>query len=220
MTALVATLPAADADTVWQGLDATARAMLRPGEDEASIDARRADALVAWAQQALADPALPRRQGRRVEVQVVMDAATLLGLTDHPAELVGYGPIPAEAARLLAADATWRRLLVDSADGHLLDFGSVPYRPPQALINYIVARDRVCRFPGCARRADSCDIDHVIPYGTGGPTAACNCCTLCRHHHRLKTHGGWQLELNPNGAATWTNPRGRTFYVEPERQLE
>ena len=219
MATLSATLTAADADTVWQALDATARAMLTP-DTQASLDTRRADALVAWAQDALADPARPRRQGRRVEVQVVMDAPTLFGLADHPAELVGYGPIPATAARLLAADATWRRLLVDPADGHLLDFGSVTYRPPQALVDFVVARDRHCRFPGCARRADTCDIDHVIPYGTGGPTAACNCCTLCRHHHRLKTHGGWQLQLHPDGAATWTAPGGRTYHVEAQPQLE
>jgi hypothetical protein len=222
MAALIATLTAADADTIWQALDATARAgcdqSAHPGSEP--IDARRADALLAWAQAALADPNLPRRQGRRVEVQVVMDAATLFGLADNPAELIGYGPIPADAARLLAGDATWRRLLVDPVDGHLLDYGSVTYRPPQRLVDFIVARDRCCRFPGCARRADACDVDHVCPYHTGGATAAGNCCCLCRHHHRLKTHGGWHLELRPDGTAIWSAPSGRTFHVYPEPQLE
>ncbi|WP_281689989.1 hypothetical protein [Pseudonocardia thermophila] len=34
----------------------------------------------------------------KVLCQIVVDAATLLGRNDDPAELVGYGPIPAELA--------------------------------------------------------------------------------------------------------------------------
>ncbi|HET7667184.1 MAG TPA: DUF222 domain-containing protein, partial [Mycobacterium sp.] len=186
------------------------------------MDGLRVDALVGWADQALADPTLPRRQGRRVELQVVIDLPSLLGLADDPAELVGYGPIPAQAARELAADATWRRLVVEPVTGHLLDYGAVIYRPPQRLADYIVARDRRCRFPGCSRRADACDIDHVCPHGKpGGKTAACNCCALCRKHHRAKTHGGWRLQLHTDGSVTWTSPSGRhVFHVDPQGQLE
>jgi len=42
---------------------------------------------------------------------------TALGLSDAPAELAGYGPIPADLARELAADATWRRILTDPVTG-------------------------------------------------------------------------------------------------------
>lgn len=39
-------------------------------------------------------------------VRVTVSATTLLRLDDQPGELAGYGPIPAETARELAADAT------------------------------------------------------------------------------------------------------------------
>src|SRR6266511_3765952 len=93
-----------------------------------------------------------------------MPATMLMGLTEHGAELAGYGPIPAQVARELAADGTWRRLLTDPVSGHLLDYGRTTYRPPAALADFIRARDHHCVFPGC------------------------------RHHHRLKHEGGWTLE--------------------------
>ena len=37
-------------------------------------------------------------------------ASTLLGLDDDPCELTGYGPIPADLGRRIAANGTWRRL--------------------------------------------------------------------------------------------------------------
>src|SRR6266542_5750392 len=55
-----------------------------------------------------------------------MPATMLMGLTEHSAELAGYGPIPAQVARELAADGTWRRLLTDPATGHLLDYSPDP----------------------------------------------------------------------------------------------
>ena len=42
------------------------------------------------------------------DISVVIDLATLLGLAHNPAEIPGLGPIPADIARELAADGTWR----------------------------------------------------------------------------------------------------------------
>ncbi|PZS24363.1 MAG: hypothetical protein DLM60_00485 [Pseudonocardiales bacterium] len=67
-----------------------------------------------------------------VEVQVNLDAATLAGLADNPGELAGFGPIPAEMARELAAAARrWRAALIDEHTGQLKDL-SIAYRPPAA----------------------------------------------------------------------------------------
>jgi hypothetical protein len=82
-------------------------------------------------------------------VQVTVAATTLLGLDNHPGELAGYGPITAQTARHLAADATWRRILTDPISGTVLDVGRTTYRPPQALADHVRIRDRTCRFPGC-----------------------------------------------------------------------
>src|SRR6185437_1526607 len=194
MSQLQITMSAIDAQTVWLGLDATAMqlqaAAKAAGLVDEGIDAYRADALVAWANTALADPNAPRRHGRRQQVQFITDLPSLLGLADNPAELLGYGPIPAALVRDRAAEADWRRLIADPATGQLLDYGNVIYRPPAELADYVMARDRRCRFPGCNTRATVCDIDHNIP-APRGDTSAKNCCCLCRRHHRLKTFAGW-----------------------------
>src|SRR6266536_1574018 len=97
-----------------------------------------------------------------------MPATMLMGLTEHGAELAGYGPIPAPLARELAADGTWRRLLTDPATGHLLDYGRTTYRPPATPANRIPVLDHHCVFPGCLHLADAGDSDQrmPVPHGT------------------------------------------------------
>jgi hypothetical protein len=223
MSQLQVTLSAVDAQTVWLGLDATATqlqaAAKAAGLMDEGIDAYRSDALVAWANHALADPNAPRRHGRRQQVHFITDLPSLLGLADNPAELVGYGPIPAALVRDRAAQADWRRMIADPVTGYLLDYGTVIYRPPAELADYVMARDRRCRFPGCNTRATVCDIDHNIP-APQGDTSAKNCCCLCRRHHRLKTFGGWIVQLQPDGSCLWTSPCGRQFVSDPPPQLD
>ena len=217
MVDIVATLPPLDAETVYLALDAVARkALAADGDKSIRMDARRADALVGWALTALADPGLPKRHGRPVELHVVTDLPTMLGLAENPAELLGYGTVPASIARILAGDANWRRLTVDPVTGHLLDFGHRVYRPPQELKNFLIARDKVCRFPGCSMAAERCDVDHACPYDKGGHTSSCNCHCLCRRHHIFKTTGGWTLECHGDGSLTWISPGGHQFFVAAE----
>jgi hypothetical protein len=64
-------------------------------------------------------------------VQITVAATTLLGLDDQPAELEGYGPIPASMAIRISEDptGTWHRLITDRA-GRLLDHQTRTYKPP------------------------------------------------------------------------------------------
>jgi hypothetical protein len=140
------------------------------GDQSIGMDARRADALVGWALAVRADPTLPKRHGRPVELHVVTDLPTMRGLAENPAELLGYGAIPGSVARILAGDANWRRLIVDPVTGYLLDYGHTVFRPPQELKNFLIARDEVCRFPGCSMAAERWDQDHGCPYDEGGDT--------------------------------------------------
>jgi MFS family permease len=80
---------------------------------------------------------------------VTIGLLTLLGLADDPGHLTGYGPIPASVARALAADGEWRRLVTDPSSGAPLDYGRRTYPPPAALVDFLIARDGTCRFPGC-----------------------------------------------------------------------
>ena len=149
----------------------------------------------------------------RSTINVIVDLPTLLGLADNPAELSGYGAIPASLARELATSHLWRRFITDPITGELLDVGREKYVPPQGLIDFIKARDKTCRFPGCQRAADFSDIDHAIPWEEGGTTSLANLGLLCRRHHRLKTHGGWKISSNPDGSCTWISPYGKEYFV-------
>ena len=151
-------------------------------------------------------------------VQVVVALSTLLGCDQYPAELVGHGPIPAALAREIAADptGTWHRLVTDGG-GRLLD-ASRSYTPPPRLRAHVIARDLTCRFPGCRRQATGCEIDHVVAYSAGGPTAEPNLHALCPRHHHLKHEAGWKVQRR-DGTTEWTTPTGRRIDKPPDDPL-
>ena len=183
-----------------------------------SLDQLRADALATIAGQFLTVTANENlAHGRPVTLNLTLDLPTFLGLKENPGILAGYGEIPASAARLLATDAKWKRFITDPISGNLLDYGRTTYEPPQALVDFILARDRRCRFPGCRQPARICDIDHAIPWEEGGKTSKENLGLLCRRHHRMKTHGGWTLTSFEDGSCQWTSPEGKVFKVEVRR---
>lgn len=224
MATVIAILPAEDAQTVMKSIEAFI--LKRNSEDTSewsilSADMKRADALTYIASQALsslADEVQPHR--RPITISVAIDLPTLMGLAENPGQLAGYGAIPASIARRLAADGNWQRFVSDPTTGNLLDFGREKYTPPQELIDYLLARDRICRFPGCRRTGQSSDIDHAQSWETGGETNPANLGLLCRRHHRMKTHGGWSLESNPDGSCLWKSPQGKTFFVPSRPFLE
>lgn len=230
MATVIAILPAEDAQLVMKSIEAFIVKRNSKDSDESqhtsdwsllSADMKRADALTSIAAQALASLADDVRPHRRpFTVSVAIDLPTLLGLAENPGQLAGYGAIPASVARKLAADATWQRFISDPTTGNLLDFGRETYLPPQELVDFLLARDRVCRFPGCRRTGQSSDIDHAQSWETGGETNPANLGLLCRRHHRMKTHGGWSLESNPDGSCLWKSPKGKTFFVPSRPFLE
>lgn len=235
MAVLFAHLTAAEATGVYAVLDECARAAGGPA-DERPMDARRADALVdlilsptgltsAGTADAQADwspadreRARTRRDRVRGQVRVTVPFTTLLGIDETPAELAGYGPIPAAAARELAAQGTWRRILTDPASGALLDYGTTVYRPPAHLAEHVITRDQTCGFPGCRQPAHRCDLDHRVPFDRAtntGPTADYNIGPGCRPHHQVKQYPGWSVVQDPDGTVTWTTPSGHTYTTMP-----
>ena len=219
MATVVAILPAEDAQTVMKSIEAYILKRNQDDEGDAewsmlSADMKRADALTYISSQALASMADDVRPHRRpISIGVAVDLQTLLGLAENPGQLAGYGAIPASVARILAADGNWQRFISDPTTGNLLDFGREKYTPPQELVDYLLARDRVCRFPGCRRTGQSSDIDHALSWESGGETNPANLGLLCRRHHRMKTHGGWKLESHADGSCTWESPVGKQFFV-------
>jgi len=184
------------------------------------MDAHRADAITAIAAMFLeTSEDLVMSHGRPVTVNLTIDLPTLLGLAENPGQLSGYGAIPASVARELAADGKWRKFITDPTTGNLLDFGRESYLPPQALRDFLLARDKTCRFPGCRRSGIKGEIDHAIPWEEGGETSPKNLGLLCKRHHQLKTHGGWKLESFEDGSCEWTSPLGKKRFV-PARPMD
>ena len=181
----------------------------KEGRDPRTTDQRRADAFV----QLLAGTPESRP---RPQLHLTVSITSLLGLDREPADLSGCGPIPADLAKELAKDATWRRILTDPATGTVLDVGRTRYAPPADLDRFVRVRDGYCRFPGCRRRATGCDLDHTVRF-PDGPTAAANLAALCRRHHRFKHESGWSVQPDQGraGGLQWVSPRGARYRTEP-----
>ena len=236
-----ARLAAQEAARVEAVLDGRARAAAP--DDSRTLGARRADALVelvtgadaggvpifgtgsASAARAGGVPEIGTGSGSRgrvgVAVQVTVPWDVLVGASEAPAELAGYGPITASQARDLAfsTDATWRRLLTEPATGRVVKTDPTAYRPTAELERHVIARDPHCRFPGCARRSSSSrsDLHHVRRFSDGGPTDETNMIPLCRRHHLTAHRAGWRLAYDHStGAVTWTAPTRHTYTTHPE----
>lgn len=133
-------------------------------------------------------------------------------------ELTGYGPMPVEAAREVAATAsTWIEVTADRANGSISRLE--PRLPSAAQRRMLLARDETCRWFGCAMPAHHCDIDHTVDYAQGGATEITNLGALCRNHHLLKHHGGWRMQQFPDGEYALTSPTGRIYRTEPTSRV-
>jgi hypothetical protein len=151
-----------------------------------------------------------------VELQVPL--STLLGLSDFPGELAGFGPVVADIARQVAAeqaDATWRYSVYDKL-GRLIHHGITRRRPKAEDVAFIRARDRTCRAPGCRRAARQCDVDHTEDYASSKDSRLCNLACLCKPHHvwkHLKQTG--LIQITP-GILGFTTPLGQRIVTHPE----
>ncbi|HEY8318255.1 MAG TPA: DUF222 domain-containing protein [Amnibacterium sp.] len=153
------------------------------------------------------------------QVHVTVPVMTLLGESNEPGHLRGYGPIDPETARRLTAQApSLFRVLVEPGTDTIVQVGREHYEVPIGLRRFLQLRDDRCRFPGCSRNADLCDIDHTTPWAGDGETNANNLACLCRFHHQLKERG-WCAEIDDDGVMHWTSPFGRRRTTVPVVRL-
>ncbi|WP_150306641.1 HNH endonuclease [Planctomonas psychrotolerans] len=154
--------------------------------------------------------------GVRARVFVTVPVLTLLGSSDEPGDLEGYGPIDADTARRLAAGAPgFTRLLTHPETGVVLSVGRDRYAVPNELRTWLRLRDETCRFPGCGRSARRSDIDHTLDWQLSGHTTHDNLAHLCRAHHSLKHQTAWTLRHTGGGALQWTSPTRRSYSTAP-----
>lgn len=156
---------------------------------------------------------------------LVVSLSTLLGLDEQPGELVGHGFVSATQARQIAcvAGSTWRRLVVDPADGTALELSTTRYRPTAAMAEQVAALDGVCQAPGCTVPASRCDLDHSRPWPSGD-TSTANLRSRHRRHHNHRTRRTWTTQDHDDGSTSWRTVSGREYlsyrhrYDDPHNQ--
>lgn len=160
------------------------------------------------------------RGSRSIDLSLVMSHEALLGTADDEARLAGFGPIPAELAREIVADAlgrgeeVWlRRLYALPTTGELVAMDSRARLFPAGLARFIRLRDQVCRTPWCD--APIRHIDHVAAHAAGGPTSARNGQGLCEACNHAKQAPRWRARPGPGGTVTTTTPTGHTHTTRP-----
>ncbi|TDW83424.1 DUF222 domain-containing protein [Kribbella sp. VKM Ac-2566] len=209
-----------DADA---GAGAGAGADAGAGKDTRTVEQRRADVAADLFEHILRNGLdwlgrrLPDQHRRRPHIEVVVPASTLLGLDNDPAELTGYGPIPADLARRIATDGTWRRLLTDPTNGTVLEASTTRHDPGALVTETLLARHPVCAWPGCNRTSRDCDRDHLTPFTQSGRTSLSGMAPYCEYHHVIKDTPawGWTTTSHPDGSITLTTPTGHRYTTVP-----
>jgi hypothetical protein len=180
--------------------------------------------------QVMADTLVGRVTGRDatvptpIAVNLVLSDETLLGGDSAPAEICGYGPIPAAVARAMVSGAvanrlsraTLRKLYAHPRGGALVAMESRARLFPRGLTAFIELRDQRCRTPYCD--APIRHRDHAQPWAEGGPTAADNGLGLCERCNYTKEGAGWRVSTGTDETHThtaeFTTPTGKSYRSE------
>ena len=221
MAGIWANVHAVDAAALDKRLDALAATVCE--NDPRTKEQRRADACgpLARGEASLGCqcgsqdcPAVSERNAAATAViHVLAEQSTIDGTSDAPGYLPGFGILPAESVRDLAASAKLKPLVVPA------EAPPEPgYRPSAVLAEFVRWRDLTCRWPGCDAAAEVSDIDHTVPYPAGA-THPSDLKAYCRTHHLIKTFycgtGGWTDQQLPDGTIVLTAPTGHIYTTEP-----
>jgi hypothetical protein len=133
------------------------------------------------------------------------------------ARVEGVGPVTAQRVRewLTNATVTVRPVLdlnqLSPVDG---------YEVPPRLAEAVRLRSPVDCFPYATSTRRGLDLDHTEAYlhpdegGPPGQTRQDNLAPLTRAHHRVKTHGRWQVRQVWDGVFAWRSPHGAHYLVD------
>ena len=204
-------LPAEAGARIMKALDLAVQELPRDvpagtSEQPASFSARRADALALVAESYLAHGAIEAAGAERYQIVVHVAAETLRDRTAGCCEFEHGPSMPAETARRLSCDASVVAL-VENDDGEPLNVGRKTRTISAPLRRALNARDKGCRFPGCANTR-YIDAHHVEHWANGGETKPSNLVSLCRFHHHAVHEGGIRIEILDDGALRFLKPNG------------
>ncbi|MGG5174108.1 DUF222 domain-containing protein [Pseudarthrobacter sp. J1763] len=219
MAWLSAYLPADKALAIWNRATAAARELQgstpENTREQRTLSQLRVDVAAAW----LLGGASVEVPTPQAQVLVTVPVMALMGVTEEPAILDGYGPISPAMARELVAEGcdSFMRVLVDPRDGAPLEIGRNSYRVPKAMRQWLRMRDGKCPFPGCRNNSLDNEADHIHSWASGGTTGISNLGQPCKKHHRLKHGTTWRPTLagkhEPPG---WISPHGKKYESETQ----
>ncbi len=145
------------------------------------------------------------------------------GATGPPGGVVrweGEGPVSLAYLReqLAPYHAMTVRPVLDLAGQEPVDSYEIPARHRRA----VALRTPADCFPFAAQVGGGLDLDHTEPFdhsaGAGGvrpgQSRMDNYGPLGRLHHRIKTHGGWQVRQPFEGIYLWRDPHGHHYLVD------
>jgi hypothetical protein len=197
----------------------------------ASLDELRADAAVLLANP-LAALKLMIGAGESGCSQAVADAIRSAGPGKVQPTVVAYLHLTPDTllgggvARAEELGALTRQQLIDLLGHHQVSLRPVIdlnegmaadcYEVPAAIDERLQLSKPADVFPFASSTSRMLDRDHTVPYDDHGPpgqTTEPNLGKLTRHHHRIKTHGGWKVEQR-DGRFTWTTPHGRVLVTD------
>lgn len=201
-------LPADRVAAILGRISSLARS-LKSGDKTRSMDQLRADVLLD-----LLEGTDHRGRSGKAIVDIHVDLETLVGLSEAPGELAGFGPVIADIARQVTEqqhDAEWRWTVAHPETGLPVHHGITRRRATPTQRRQVETYNTTCVFPGCRMPATSCDLDHRVPWSEKGPTITDNLAPLCRHDHRIRHQTGWSHRALPDGDFQWTSPLGHTY---------
>jgi hypothetical protein len=208
-----------DGAIVKTALDAAHDELFRNNDDETppsesnwreeSQSRLRADALVAIAQGSLsATGDVSSGDCHQVVVHVDVEALTATG--DGRIEIDEAGAVPPEIARRISCDASLVTLIENR--GRVVGVGRRTRKIPRAVRRALKARDKMCRFPGCANPR-ILDGHHMRHWTDGGETTLDNLVLLCRWHHRLVHERNYTVSTDSTGKPVFRSPHGYVIDV-------
>jgi hypothetical protein len=215
MARLTGVLPAAQGVAAYAALRAEADTRIAAGDGRSRG-------------QIMADTLVERLTGQEqadavpLTVGLVMTDRTLLAGDGEPADLDGYGPVPADTARDLLERlpddqaVVVRQLYTHPRTGELVAQRSDQRCFAGALRRFVSYRDRHCRTPYCG--APIRHVDHIRPHARGGLTTAANgqgYCAACNH---AKEAPGWRADTVPTDGqhvVEVTTPTGHRYRSRP-----
>jgi hypothetical protein len=169
---------------------------------------RRADALALVAESFVAHGVLDAPGTDRHQIVVHVAEETLRERRAGCCEFEDGPAMAAETARRLSCDASVVKL-IENDDGEPLNVGRKTRTISAPLRRMLNARDKGCRFPGCAN-SRYIDAHHIEHWANGGETRPRNLVSLCRFHHRAVHEGGIRIEILDDGALRFVKPNGRS----------